>query len=513
MQQHKLDEALEQLVAAELVFRRGTPPDAEYTFKHALVQDAAYSTLLRSRRQQLHSRIAATLEVRFPEIAVAQPQLLAHHCAEAGLTEKALGYRLTAGHHLMSRSAMVEAEAQIRGGLALVPLLPDEAARQHREVDLQMALGSILFATAGYAATTAGKALARARQLCETLDRPSDLAVLLTSQCGHHMLAGELALALKEGKEIVALGERRNDADIKFCGYAISATVWFHTGDFAAAQSYAELALSLYRSENPLLRWLVQDFEAMCKVFVFRSLAYLGYLDTSRAHRDLAVIRASEQKHAHTLAMVLEISFQVDCDVKSDPTALLKCADEMIAHCAEHGFPFWEAAALGDRGKSLLMLGRTDEALSAIMKSLADFRATGAVTTVPMALTWIAEALRKAGRPSEGFAQLATAYDQIQKTEERWYEAELHRVYGTLLVAAGDFASAEERFWRATTVARRQSAKLWEIRAATNLAQLWLDQGERDRARDLLAPIYGWFTEGFDTRVLRDAKTLLDELN
>jgi predicted ATPase len=225
------------------------------------------------------------------------------------------------------------------------------------------------------------------------------------------------------------------------------------------------------------------------------------------------MIRAREQKHAHTLAMVLEISFQVDCDVKSDPVALLKCADELMAHCAEHGFPFWEAAALGDRGKSLLMLGRTDEALSAIMKSLADFRATGAVTTVPMARTWIAEALRKAGRPLEGVTQLTTAYEQIQKTEERWYEAELHRVYGTLPVAAGDLASAEERFWQAITVARRQSAKLWEIRAAINLAQLWLDQRERGRARDLLAPIYGWFTEGLDTPVLHEAKALMHALS
>jgi len=188
-------------------------------------------------------------------------------------------------------------------------------------------------------------------------------------------------------------------------------------------------------------------------------------------------------------------------------------AEELRANTDRSQFPYWIAAELGYRGTSLLRLGQTDDALELLVEGLAKFKATGAVTTAPRWLTLIAEALRRAGRLGEALQRLDEAERQIEATQERWYEAEMHRMYGACLIATGDLASAESRFNRALSVARLQHAKLWEICAATNLAQLWRDQGRRLEARNLLAPIYGWFSEGLDTPVLQNANVLLNELN
>ena len=512
MPQQKLDAALGQLVAAELIFQRGTPPDAEYTFKHALVQDAAYSTLLRSRRQQLHALITRTLEKDFPEIVVVEPQLLAHHCTEAGFTEKAIGYRLLAGQQLMARSAMMEAEAQILRGVDLLSLLPENSERDNHELDLQMALGPILATTAGYAAPNVGKALARARQLCKELDRPLELAFLLTGQCTYHMLAGDLILANREVQEIKDLGEATNNNDIKFVAQGHSALVQFHFGDFTRTKTHAELALGIYRRENPLFSWGPSDEKASLLQFLSRSLVYLGHLDQARLYQQKALAYAPERMHPLTLAEALQLSIQVDQALKTDSTVRLKRAEELIEYCAEHGFPYWAAGALWVRGESLLDLGRMDEALVVLLDALIKFQATGAVTVVPSFRTAVARALGGSGQPEDGLKQLIEAERQIEETQERWYEAEMHRVFGEVLIAADDPASAEDRFVKSIDVARRQNAKLWEVRAATSLARLWQDQGKRVAARDLLAPVYGSFTEGFDTPVLSEAKSLLEQL-
>ena len=508
----KLDDALEQLVRAELIFRRGIAPDAEYTFKHALVQDAAYSTLLRTRRQQIHARIIATLESQFSEIAATQPALLAQHCAEASLTAKAVAYRLKAGQQALARSAMMEASAQLHKGLDVLTGLSDGRDRQQFELDLQLLLGMTLTATEGYAAPVVAKAFARARQLCQQLDRPSQLAMLLVGQASYHFIAGELALACQESKELVDLGEDRNDADVKFQGCTFSAASWFHVGDFVAARDYAERAMALFDPPHPSEAWWTQNPYVTALTFSFRSLTYLGYLDQARARREEALAQAHQRQHAHTLAMVRCISLLTLDHIKSDAAILLQQTEEMRAHCVEHGFPYFEAAALMCRGHSLSMLGRTEEAVADLTDALAKYRATGAVTVVPLVRTWFAEALGKAGRPTEGLEQLDEAERQIEATQERWTEADMYRVRGELLITVGDPVAAEKCLQKAIAVARGQSAKLWEVRAATCLARLWQDQGKRAEARDLLAPIYDWFAEGLHTPVLEEAKLLLERL-
>jgi class 3 adenylate cyclase/predicted ATPase len=510
MPRHYVDDALAQLVGAELIFRRGTPPDAEYTFKHVLVQDAAYGTLLRSRRHQIHARIATALEVQFPEIVAAQPALLAHHCTEAGLPEKAVRYRTNAGHQAMARSAMIEAEAQLSKGLDLLAALPEETGRQQHELGLQIALGMALIATRGYVPAV-GEAFTRARQLCDQLDQPAQASAVMSGQCIYYTIRGELARACQVAKELLEFGEARNDRDATFQGCASSALTWFHIGDFVAARAHAERALALYDPAFWTANWTVSP-QSYAGMFLFRSLTYLGYLDQARFRRDEHLGLARKQAHAHTLAMQLGTSLACDVHMRRDAASLLSISEQLGTLCADHGFPYWGALSAWGRGCCLSISGRQDQAIALITEALNAYQAIGAVTVVPLYLTSLAEALGKAGRLSEGLEKLNEATRQIEATQEGWTEADMHRVRGELLIAIGDLEAAEQSFHQAIAVARRQSAYLWELRAATSLARLWRDQGKRNEARDLLAPIYGWFTEGFDTPDLKEAKALLQQL-
>src|SRR5262249_44811414 len=284
MPQQRLDEALDQLASAELIFRRGTPPDAEYTFKHALVQDAAYSTLLRSRRQQLHGRIATTLENQFPEVVTAQPALMAQHSTEAGLREKAVGYWLKAGQQAIARSAMPEGVAQLQKGLDLLSRMPDNAARQQQELDLRIALGPALMSTKGWAAPLVGETYARARLLAEQLNRPDYLFSLLVGQCVFHYIRSEHKLALPLAEQMEKIGQARGDA-AHLMGRIIHGCVSFSAGEFVAArtifaQCYAmndpthrvahRVAFAAVTPEDPRLLILLHTAVI---------LAYLGYID------------------------------------------------------------------------------------------------------------------------------------------------------------------------------------------------------------------------------------------
>ncbi len=246
--QQQVDVALAQLVRAELVFQRGAPPDAEYTFKHALVQDAAYSTMLRGRRQQIHARVAATLESRFPEIVASQPQLMALHCAEAGFSEKAISYRLKAGQQAVARSAMTEAVAQLQRGLELLANMPERSRPVQHELDLQIALGRALMAASGYSAPVVGRTLVRARALAERFDRPDRLAALLYFQWGFHMVRAEHELAVSLAEQMETLGETRKDQATLLLGHYIHGASCYFRGEFVTARALLELCDGLRRS-------------------------------------------------------------------------------------------------------------------------------------------------------------------------------------------------------------------------------------------------------------------------
>jgi class 3 adenylate cyclase/tetratricopeptide (TPR) repeat protein len=523
MPQRQVDVALAQLASAELIFRHGTPPDAEYTFKHALVQDAAYSTLLRGRRQHLHAHIAATLEDQFPEIVVAQPALLARHCAEAGLAEKAVGYWLKAGQQAMARSATTEAVLRLQKGLDVLADLPDGPRRRQQELDLQIALASALAATKGYSATDVGETIARAHALAEQIDRPEHLVPLIYGQFAFHMIRSEHKRALLLAEQIERIGETRNDVVTQLQGRRAQGATRYFLGEFVAARDLLEQCHGLRdaapRATDPRLS---ADPYVLMLAQLALVLSHLGYVDQARRRFDEALSEARRLKHALTLTNVLvrgnlATSYAFDrssprSDSITRTAETQRHAEELLALSTEHGFPLFLGWATALRGWSLATLGQAREGLTLLTRGLTAVRATGAVASTPLLFIWLAEACAMLGQPVEGLNHLAEAAQIIETTDERCVEAELHRLRGHLLSATGDRSAAEQSYHQALAVAKRQSTKTWELLTAMNLARLWRDQGKRTEARHLLAPVYGWFTEGFDTPVLRDAKALLDEL-
>jgi AAA ATPase domain len=507
MPQQKLDEALAQLASAELILRRGVPPDAEYTFKHALVQDAAYSTLLRNRRQQLHARIAETLEEQFLDLVVAQPALLARHCTEAGLAEKAVVYWLKAGQQALARSATTEAAAQLRKGRDALDGLPDGPGRQQLELDLQIALGYALVSAKGHSAPEVGAAYARARALAEQADRPEYLGRAFFGQWVFHRNRGEYKLALALAERVEKIGQARNDLGLQLRGRYASGFTRLHLGDFVAARALLERGFAdpAYRGGE------VAFLHALLLASLALTLAYLGYIDQARSRLNDALLEARQLRRGDTLVEVLNLACAVDSFTGSPE--MQRHAEELLALSTERGFPVFLAWATAHRGTSLTALGQGQEGLSLITRGMAGLRATGAVSGTSGLLMMLAWAYGRLGQPVDGLNCLAEAAQIIETTDERQPEAALHLVRGILLNATGDPSAAERSYHQAVEVAKRQSAKLLELRASISLARLWYQQDRRGEARDLLAPIYGWFTEGFDTRYLKEAKALLDELH
>ena len=510
----QLDDALAQLVGAELIYCRGTPPDAEYTFKHALVQDAAYGTLLRDPRQQLHGRIAATLEDRFPEIVVAQPALLAHHFEEAGLTEKAVAYWLAAGRQAWGRSAVAEAVALLRRGLALVPALPETDGRRERELDLQLALGQALSANRGWGAAEAGEAYARARELAVALNRPRRLLFVLWGQWSVDAFRADHARARRLAAEMASLGEASGDVATRVMGYSASTFTSNSLGEFAAARAYAENGLALY---DPVDRAFYAEFlpiDMLVTLLAFSSIpsACLGHLDQARSRAEAALAEARRLSDPHSLADALAWAFWVGWGVGADEKALLQLGDEMLALGVQHQLAVYQAAGDWVRGWCLAALGHANEGIPLLTTGLAAVRDLGFMAHTTAFLTQLADACQMAGQPQAALEHLTEARRFAEETGDRWALAEALRLRGDVLLATGNSAAAEGSYHEALALARQQRARLWELRAATSLGRLWRDQGKVAEARDLLAPVYGWFAEGFDTPVLQEAKALLAEL-
>jgi predicted ATPase/class 3 adenylate cyclase len=519
MPQDQLDEALAQLVGAELIFRRGTPPDAAYTFKHALVQDAAYSTLLRSRRQQLHGRIAATMESQFPEIVTAEPAIMAQHCADAGLREKAIEYWLKAGRLSIARSAVAEAVAQLQKGLVLLASLPETPWRQHQELSLQIALGSALIATKGYAAPEVGGTYDRAGALANEINVPEQLIPVVYGRYVFHLVRSEHKLALSLAEQMERVGGIRDDLIVdgrltwQLCGHAMHGIVRMFLGDFIAARVLFERCHHL---NDPVHRAVyasvaAEDVYSVMLGYLGLTLAFLGHVDEARSRIQQAISEARRLDHAFTLAFVLDWACGVH-QVCSLATEVQQYAEELVAVASEHGFPLWVGYGASYQGWSLAALGQPQEGLALLTNALEALRGTGAVVSTPWTLTLLGETHVMLGQPVEALNCVDEATQIIAATDERYFESELNRLRGDLLIAMEDRFAAEQSYHQARAIAERQSAKLFELRAATNLARLWHNQGKRNEARDLLAPIYSWFSEGFDTPVLKEAKALLDQL-
>ena len=490
--------------------RRPTPSTA---FKHALVQDAAHGSLLRSSRQQLHAQIAEALETHSPELMDTQPELFAQHYAEAGLVEKSVAYWGKAGQRSAARSAMAEAAAQFHKGLDQLALLPDTPERQRQELEFWSALGAVLQAVKGFAAPETGQAYARARELWEQLGSPSEFLQIPYGQSVNHMVRGEFDLAQRLDEDLLRLSRERNDAAGLVLGHYCSGRNLMFAGRFASSRSHLEAGLALYDpiSHHSLVYQAGIHPHVNSQAILGIVLFCLGYPDQALARSSAAIAEARGLAHPPSVAVSLTFGARL-LSLVGDNAALGERTDQLFSVAIEQGFPFWRAEGTIFRGWVKVKNGDVAEGISLLRSGMAAYRATGAEVWTPYRIALHARACEIAGQIEEGLTLLDDALQIVERTGERWFSAELNRHKGQLLLRQGQPEAAEELYRKALSIAEEQEAKLWELRAAASLARLCRDQGRAAEARDLLAPVYGWFTEGFDTPDLKEAKALLDEL-
>ena len=517
----ELESALDRLIAAGLLFRQGIPPHATYLFKHALVQDAAYGTLLREPRRALHARIAETLESHFAKTADSQPELLARHCTEAGLIEKAAGWWGKAGQRSLARSALVEAAEQLTRALGQIATLPPSAELRRAEIRLQVALINPLLHVKGYAAPESKAAVERARLLierAEALGEPSEDPLLLFSVLYGSWVASFIAFNGDVMRELATrfleLAKKQGATVPIMIGHRLMGTTLTATGDIAKARAHHDQGIALYdpAKHRPLVTRFGQDAGVTGLSFRSLTLWFLGYPEAALADTDHALKIAREIGQAATLMFALAITNFTRIFCRSCATASARI-DELIALADEKGALQRKAEGVTQKGCVLALIGEASDSVQTITSGITAWQSTGATVWVPLYLSYLAKAYAELGQIDDAWRCIGEAIKTIETTKERWYEVEVYRMAGEIALKSPERATkAEAYFGQALVIARAQQAKSWELRAALSMARLLSAQGEPDKATDLLAPVYGWFTEGFDTSDLKEAKALLDTL-
>jgi class 3 adenylate cyclase/predicted ATPase len=518
----ELRSALDRLIAAGLLFHRDEPPHATYLFKHALVQDAAYGTLLREPRRTLHARIAETIERKFADVAENRPELLARHWTEAGQIEKAAGLWGKAGQRSLARSALVEAAEQLRRALDQISTLPSTPALRGEQIKLQVALVNALMHVKGYAAPEPKAAVEQARQFierAEELGEPPEDPLLLFSVLYGVWAASYVAfngdVTRELASQFLALADKQRQIVPLMIGHRLMGTSLLLTGEISNGRKHYDQAFALYdpAKHRPLATRFGQDIGV--SIFVYRALAQwmLGYPDTALADADHAVEDARASGHASTL-MYAQFHTSLTNVLCAKYAAANAQSNDVVRLAEEKAAAIWQALATMQKGCVLALSGKASEGVQMITAGIATYRSTGSRVYLPIFLSHLSGAYAELGQFDDAWRCIGEAMTAIETTNERWYEAEINRVSGVIALKLPQLGSsqAEIYFERALTVARVQQSKSWELRAAMSMARLWRDQGMREKGRALLAPIYGWFTEGFDTRDLQQAKALLAEL-
>jgi predicted ATPase len=506
---------LGRLVEAEIVYQRGVPPQATYTFKHALIQAAAYESLLKSTRQQYHQRIAQTLEAQFPEAIDTQPELLAHHYTEAGLREQALPYWHHAGQRALQHSAHQEAVQHLTTALELLATLPETPGRAQQELDLQMALGPAVIATRGPAAPEVERLYARAQVLCQQVGETPQLLPTLRGLCWFYRTRGVLPTARELGEQLYRLAQRAADPTHLLEAHdALGSTLLF-LGAYAAARTHLEQGIALAdpaEQRAQALRYGVAP-GVWCRDLAAWALWCLGYPTQAVQRTQEARALAQGLDHPPSLAFAQFYAVALHHRRREVPTVQAQ-AEVLLTLATVHGFPQHRGFGTFFRGWALAMQGQRAVGPAQMHQGLEAIVATGLRLGRPEFLVLLAEATGHAGQVAEGLRLLAEALAAFEESGRGDALAEAYRLQGTLLLRqpAPDVAQAEACFQQALTIARRQQATSWELRATVSLARLWQQQGKQAEARELLAPVYNWFTEGFDTADLQEAKALLEEL-
>jgi predicted ATPase/class 3 adenylate cyclase len=511
-----LRDALARLADAELIFRRGEPPQASYTFKHALVQDAAYESLLKARRQQLHARIAAVLEDEFSEIAEHHPELLARHFTDAGLVARAIDYWFAAGERALRASANIEAIDHLIKGIELLRSLPETPERLRMELRFQTALGPAFLTTRGWAAPEAAQAYARAEALCRALGDSGEGFKAVLGLWVVHQTAGKTHEALRYSEELFRLAEQHDDEDLLLQAHhsAWGSQTW--TGEFATAREHAERGVALYdqaRHAEHALIYFGHDSGVCARALGGLDLWYLGYPEQAAERSRRAVALAEQVAHPASLAHAL--NYGILCHQWLRDGAVVHTWGERMARlAAEQRMKQHEVTALFARGWVLARQGHAHSGLPDLQRGLDGCTELGMRLFEPYHKALIAEAYLEVGDAPLGLQVVEEAMRFAEASGLGYWDAELMRLKARLLMYLSPDATedVEACYLRALSIARNQRARSLELRAATGLARLWADQDRHAEALDLLAPIYAWFTEGFDTPDLREAKALLDTL-
>jgi predicted ATPase len=513
--EESLQQDLTHLQAAEFLYETSLVPEPHYTFKHVLTQEVTYQSLLRRTCQQYHARIAQVLETQFPTVALAQPELVAQHYTQAGCTERAVHYWQRAGEHASDRSAYLEAVSHVTTGLELLKTLPETPERIQQALTLNIALGAALQMPKGGASPEVEHAYTQAYTLCQQVGETPQLVPVLFGLWRFYHSRAQFHTARELGETLLRLVQRADDPALAVVAHYALGTTWFCLGALPAARQHLEEGSARYTPDQrcaPVFR-IGADPGVACRVLAAVTIWFLGYPEQALAHVHNALALAHALLHPPSLGFArcwAACAYQLRRAVP----AMHEQAEAAVALSTEEGFPQLVAMGTSLRGWALAMQGQGEEGMAQLHQGIDAWRATGASVIAPYYGTLLAEICDHLGHPEEGLQALAGVSALVEQQEERWWEAEIHRLRGVLLLRQTTTLQVEAETWlqRALDVARRQEAKSLELRAAMSLARLWQQQGKRGAARELLAPIYDWFTEGFDTADLQDAKTLLDVL-
>ena len=517
-----LQAALERLAEADILLVQGLPPESDYRFKHGLIQDAAYENLLKSRRQGLHRRVAEILRDKFADSAAVEPELVAHHFTQAGLTEVAMEWWAKAGQRSLERSALVEAAEQLTRALGHIAGLPATPTLRREQIKLQVALITPLVHLKGFAAPETKAAAERARLLieqAEALGEPPEDPLLLFSVLYSFWVASLVAfngdICRDLAGHFLALAEKQGMTVPLMMGHRLMGMSLLGAGDIAESRTHLDRTLALYNpaEHRPLGTRFGQDVRVTILSYRSRAQWMLGYPEAARRDAEQALTNAREIGQAATLMFAVgHVPLtHIFCGDYATANAQL---DEVVALADEMGTSFWKALGMMNHGCVLALNGQASDAIHIIPSGINAWRSTGATLYLPFFLSYLARAHAELGQFDDAWRCIGEATTAMETTKERWCEADVHRMAGEIALNSPerDATKVEACFECALAVARQQQAKSWELRAAMSLARLWRDQGKVREARELLAPVYGWFTEGFDTRDLKEAKGLLEEL-
>jgi predicted ATPase/energy-coupling factor transporter ATP-binding protein EcfA2 len=507
---------LEKLVSAEILRVKGQPPNSTYVFKHTLLEEALHDALSEEEQKRLHRKIAEATEVRFPEVAERQPELLAQHFTEAGLDEKAVGYWLKAAIRSRERFANVEAISHLTKGLALLEKLVPSPERDARELELLGLLGTATIATRGYADPEVGPVFDRARALCERLGETPQRFAMMWGNYAFHVVRGDFRLCADLAEEAIEFGERLHDPGILMEAFFLRGLAMLYRGDFSGAHKWCDLSIAKYDDRARTAYWstlIGEDAGVTNRCYLALSLWHIGYPERALQLSRETLSLAREINHSFSLEYALHHTGWLHplCRLGVETEAT---GEEQIRIATDQGFPFWHATGTLFRAAGLLLQGKLETGLVLLENGLNAYRATGAELALPYYLGVLTEGRIQARRFSDAHRALDEAFILVEKNDDHFQEAELLRLRGVLLLAeSSDQKMPEECFGRAIETARRQKSRSFELRATTSLARVWRAQDRGHEAYEILTAAHGGFTEGFTTPDLVEAAALLEELS